>query len=152
MEEEKEIRILKSRLLSRIGMTMERRVRIREMRHGITMMSTTIMEGVDRSKPGSHGSRSTPLSQKMVTTVFTESEHHEIFNIPPSVKTPINRWDNLEYYRYYHDIGHTIEEYRVLKDEVERLVQRGQLKEYARGANQQPRQLVQDVRPPPQDN
>ncbi|KAL5576657.1 hypothetical protein UlMin_018356 [Ulmus minor] len=42
---------------------------------------------------------------------------------------------------------------RVLKDEVERLIQRGQLREYVRGANQQPRQPAQPVaRPQPQDN
>ncbi|KAL5580701.1 hypothetical protein UlMin_013143 [Ulmus minor] len=42
---------------------------------------------------------------------------------------------------------------RVLKDEVERLIQRGQLREFVRGANQQPRQPAQPVvRPQQQDN
>ena len=39
-----------------------------------------------------------------------------------------------------------------MKAEVERLVQMGQLRVYVRDANQQPRQSVQDERPPPQDN
>ena len=35
---------------------------------------------------------------------------------------------------------------------MERLIQRDQLRENVRGANQQPRQQVQPTRPPPQDN
>ncbi|KAL5541827.1 hypothetical protein UlMin_009537 [Ulmus minor] len=61
--------------------------------------------------------------------------------------------DNTKYCRFHRDTGHTTEECRVLKDEVERLIQRGQLREYVRGANQQPRQPAQPVaRPQPQDN
>ncbi|KAL5546743.1 hypothetical protein UlMin_006430 [Ulmus minor] len=41
----------------------------------------------------------------------------------------------------------------LMKDEVERLIQRGQLREYVRGTNQQPRQPAQPTaRPQPQDN
>ena len=38
-----------------------------------------------------------------------------------------------------------------MKDEVERLIKRGQLREYVRGANQQLCHPVQDARPPTQD-
>ncbi|KAL5580084.1 hypothetical protein UlMin_012526 [Ulmus minor] len=65
---------------------------------------------------------------------------------PPPAQIPRFR-------EFHRDTGHTTEECRVLKDEVERLIQRGQLREYVRGANQQPRQPAQPVaRPQPQDN
>ncbi|KAL5551413.1 hypothetical protein UlMin_001589 [Ulmus minor] len=55
-----------------------------------------------------------------------------IFTIPPAIKTPVNRRDNTKYCRYHRDIGHITEECRVLKDEIERLIQRGQLRNYVR--------------------
>lgn len=79
----------------------------------------------------------TPLTE-MAGIVFTESEHCEIFNILPSVKTPKNIRDNSKYCRYHHDTENTTEECRTLKGEVERLIQRAQLREYVRGTNQQP--------------
>ncbi|KAL5538572.1 hypothetical protein UlMin_046079 [Ulmus minor] len=94
----------------------------------------------------------TPLTET-VATVFNQAEHRGIFNYPPVIRTPTNKRDNTKYCRFHRDTGHTTEECRVLKDEVERLIQRGQLREYVRGANQQPRQLAQPVaRPQPQDN
>ncbi|KAL5581616.1 hypothetical protein UlMin_014058 [Ulmus minor] len=44
----------------------------------------------------------------------------------------LNRCDNTKYCRYHRDIGHITEECRVLKDEIERLIQRGQLRNYVR--------------------
>ncbi|KAL5571243.1 hypothetical protein UlMin_020840 [Ulmus minor] len=83
----------------------------------------------------------------------SQAEHCGIFNYPPGIRTPSNKRDNTKYCRFHRDTGHTTEECRVLKDEVERLIQRGQLREYVRGANQQPRQLAQPIaRPQPQDN
>ncbi|KAL5539356.1 hypothetical protein UlMin_044110 [Ulmus minor] len=94
----------------------------------------------------------TPLTET-VATVFNQAEHCGIFNYPPGIRTPANKRDNTKYCRFHRDTGHTTEECRVLKDEVERLIQRGQLREYVRGANQQPRQPAQPVaRPQPQDN
>ncbi|KAL5548830.1 hypothetical protein UlMin_004061 [Ulmus minor] len=94
----------------------------------------------------------TPLTET-VANVFNQAEHRGIFNYPPGIRTPANKRDNTKYYRFHRDTGHTTEECRVLKDEVERLIQRGQLREYVRGANQQPRQPAQPVaRPQPQDN
>ncbi|KAL5579755.1 hypothetical protein UlMin_012197 [Ulmus minor] len=94
----------------------------------------------------------TPLTET-VATVFNQAEHRGIFNYPPGIRTPANKKDNTKYCRFHRDTGHTTEECRVLKDEVERLIQRGQLREYVRGANQQPRQPAQPVaRPQPQDN
>ncbi|KAL5564660.1 hypothetical protein UlMin_027824 [Ulmus minor] len=93
-----------------------------------------------------------PLTET-VATVFNQAEHHGIFNYPPGIRTPANKRDNTKYYRFHHDTGHTTEECRVLKDEVERLIQRGQLREYVRVTNQQPCQPTQPVaRPQPQDN
>ncbi|KAL5542557.1 hypothetical protein UlMin_010267 [Ulmus minor] len=81
----------------------------------------------------------TPLTETFAT-VFNQAEHRGIFNYPPGIRTPANKRDNTKYCRFHRDTGHTTEECRVLKDEVERLIQRGQLREYVRGANQQPRQ------------
>ncbi|KAL5576446.1 hypothetical protein UlMin_018145 [Ulmus minor] len=93
----------------------------------------------------------TPLTET-VTTVFKESEHRGIFKYPLGIRTPANKRDNSKYCRYHRDKGLTTEECRVLKNEVEKLIQKGQLREYIRGANQQPCQPVQHARPPPQDN
>ncbi|KAL5567906.1 hypothetical protein UlMin_024481 [Ulmus minor] len=94
----------------------------------------------------------TPLTET-VATVFNQAEHRGIFNYPPGIRTPANKRDNTKYCRFHRDTGHTTEECRVLKDEVERLIQRGQLREYVRGANQQPRQPAQPVaRPQQRDN
>ncbi|KAL5552509.1 hypothetical protein UlMin_039910 [Ulmus minor] len=91
----------------------------------------------------------TPLTET-VATVFNQAEHRGIFNYPPGIRTPANKRDNTKYCRFHRDMGHTTEECRVLKDEVERLIQRGQLREYVRGANQQPRQPAQPAaRPQP---
>ncbi|KAL5540020.1 hypothetical protein UlMin_043975 [Ulmus minor] len=56
-----------------------------------------------------------------------ENEHLGIFTIPPNIRTPVNRCDNTKYCRYHRDIGHVIEECRVLKDEIERLIQRNKI-------------------------
>ncbi|KAL5554142.1 hypothetical protein UlMin_041543 [Ulmus minor] len=94
----------------------------------------------------------TPLTET-VATVFNQAEHRGIFNYPPGIRTPANKRDNTKYCRFHRDTGHTTEECRVLKDEVERLIQRGQLREFVRGANQQPRQPAQPVaRPQQQEN
>ncbi|KAL5547083.1 hypothetical protein UlMin_006770 [Ulmus minor] len=79
-----------------------------------------------------------------VATIYTENEHLGIFTIPPAIKTPVNRRDNTKYCRYHRDIGHITKECRVLKDEIERLIQRGQLRNYVRNGDQQPRQPAQE--------
>ncbi|KAL5558840.1 hypothetical protein UlMin_035051 [Ulmus minor] len=73
----------------------------------------------------------TPLTETVVT-VFNQAKHRGIFNYPPGIRTPANKRDNTKYCRFHRDTGHTTEECRVLKDEVERLIQRGQLREYVR--------------------
>ncbi|KAL5579880.1 hypothetical protein UlMin_012322 [Ulmus minor] len=83
--------------------------------------------------------------------MYTENEHLGIFTIPPTIKTPVNRCDNTKYCRYYHDIGHITEECRVLKDEIERLIQRGQLRNYVRGNEHQHRQPAQENQQPRQE-
>ncbi|KAL5578855.1 hypothetical protein UlMin_011297 [Ulmus minor] len=83
--------------------------------------------------------------------IYTKIEHLEIFTIPPNIKTPANRHDNTKYCCYHREIGHIIEECRVLKDEIERLIQRGQLRNYVRGNDQQPCQLVQENQQPRQE-
>ncbi|KAL5549353.1 hypothetical protein UlMin_004584 [Ulmus minor] len=86
-----------------------------------------------------------------VATIYTENEHLGIFTIPPTIKTPVNRRDNTKYCRYHRDIGHITEECRVLKDEIERLIQRGQLRNYVRNDDQQPRQPAQENQQPEQE-
>ncbi|KAL5542882.1 hypothetical protein UlMin_010592 [Ulmus minor] len=86
-----------------------------------------------------------------VATIYTENEHLGIFTIPPAIKTPVNRRDNTKYCRYHRDIGHITEECRVLKDEIERLIQRGQLRNYVTNGDQQPRQPAQENQQPGQE-
>ncbi|KAL5569084.1 hypothetical protein UlMin_025659 [Ulmus minor] len=86
-----------------------------------------------------------------VATIYTKNEHLGIFTIPPTIKTPVNRRDNTKYCRYHHDIGHITEECQVLKDEIEILIQRGQLRNYVRGNEQQPRQPAQENQQPRQE-
>ncbi|KAL5575483.1 hypothetical protein UlMin_017182 [Ulmus minor] len=74
-----------------------------------------------------------------VATIYSDNEHLGIFTIPPNIRTPVNRRDNTKYYRYHRDIGHVTEECPVLKDEIERLIQRGQLRNY------QPAQEGEDI-------
>ncbi|KAL5543990.1 hypothetical protein UlMin_007774 [Ulmus minor] len=82
---------------------------------------------------------------------YTPTTHLGIFTIPPAIKTPVNRRDNTKYCRYHRDIGHITEECRVLKDEIERLIQRGQLRNYVRNGDQQPRQPAQENQQPEQE-
>ncbi|KAL5547841.1 hypothetical protein UlMin_003072 [Ulmus minor] len=56
-----------------------------------------------------------------------ENEHLGIFTIPPNIRTPVNRCDNTKYCHYHRDIGHITEECRVLKEEIERLIQRDKI-------------------------
>ncbi|KAL5579241.1 hypothetical protein UlMin_011683 [Ulmus minor] len=86
-----------------------------------------------------------------VATIYAENEHLGIFTIPPNIKTSANKRDNTKYCRYHRDIGHITEECRVLKDEIERLIQRGQLRNYVRGNDQQPRQPAQENQQPRQE-
>ncbi|KAL5583083.1 hypothetical protein UlMin_015525 [Ulmus minor] len=86
-----------------------------------------------------------------VATIYTENEHLGIFTIPPAIKTPVNRHDNTKYCRYHRDFGHITKECRVLKDEIERLIQRGQLRNYVRNGDQQPRQPAQENQQPEQE-
>ncbi|KAL5576998.1 hypothetical protein UlMin_018697 [Ulmus minor] len=86
-----------------------------------------------------------------VATIYSENEHLGIFTIPPNIRTPVNRHDNTKYCRYHRDISHVTEECQVLKDEIERLIQRGQLRNYVRGNNQQPRPQAQENQQPAQE-
>ncbi|KAL5560216.1 hypothetical protein UlMin_036427 [Ulmus minor] len=86
-----------------------------------------------------------------VVTIYSENEHLGIFTIPPNIRTPVNRRDNTKYCRYHRDIGHVTEECRVLKDEIERLIQPGQLRNYVRGNNQQPSPQAQENQQPAQE-
>ncbi|KAL5573118.1 hypothetical protein UlMin_022715 [Ulmus minor] len=96
---------------------------------------------VSKQDDGNNGKKKNG-EQNGVTTI-TEADHrqhryHSFANTPHSQR------------QFHRDTGHTTEECRVLKDEVERLIQRGQLREYVRGANQQPCQPAQPAtRPQP---
>ncbi|KAL5544739.1 hypothetical protein UlMin_008523 [Ulmus minor] len=71
-----------------------------------------------------------------VATIYRENEHLGIFTIPPNIRTLVTRRDNTKYCCYHRDIGHVTEACRVLKDEIERLIQR---------KNQQPAQQGEDI-------
>ena len=52
----------------------------------------------------------------------------------------MNQRDTTKYYHYHRNISHTTYDFWTLNDEVEGLIQWGQLQEYVWGANRQPQQ------------
>ena len=59
----------------------------------------------------------TPLTMA-VSTVYTTMENLRIYNTLPRIRTPLHRRDEVRYYRYRHDTGHTIDDWQALKDEL----------------------------------
>ena len=84
---------------------------------------------INRNPAPPHFHECTPTTV-LVATIYNENEHLGIFSIPPSIRTPTHKRDNSKYCFHHRDVGHTTEECQVLKDEVERLIQRGQLRNY----------------------
>ncbi|KAL5565783.1 hypothetical protein UlMin_028947 [Ulmus minor] len=86
-----------------------------------------------------------------IPTTTTGTKLPKIIKYHGSVSTHQLLCDNTKYCRYHRDIGHVTEECRVLKDEIERLIQRGQLRNYVRGNNQQPHPQAQENQQPAQE-
>ena len=58
-----------------------------------------------------------------------------ILTTPPKIKGPSNIKDMFKYYRYHHENRHETNDCQALKDEVERLIRHGHLREFERGWN-----------------
>ena len=71
----------------------------------------------------------------LVATIYNENENLGMFSILHNIKTPAHKRKNFKYYRYHRDVGHTTNECRVLKDEVEKLIQHGKLRNYVKYNN-----------------
>ncbi|GAA0146470.1 hypothetical protein LIER_36324 [Lithospermum erythrorhizon] len=68
----------------------------------------------------------------IVGRVYAQVEDKRIFSRPQRIKVPPNRRDQNKYCEYHKDHGHDTNECRTLKAEIERLIRRGQLKEFVK--------------------
>ncbi|GAA0155894.1 hypothetical protein LIER_13515 [Lithospermum erythrorhizon] len=86
----------------------------------------------------------TPL-RTTVGRVNAQVEDKRIFSRPQKIKALPNRTDQKKYCEYHNDHGQDTDECRVLKEEIERLVRRGHLKEFVKndrgGSPRRPREL-----------
>ncbi|GAA0141282.1 hypothetical protein LIER_02459 [Lithospermum erythrorhizon] len=73
----------------------------------------------------------TPL-QVPVGRIYAQLENKRILSKPQKIKSPPNRRDEKNYCEYHKDYGHDTDECRLLKAEIEKLIRRGQLKEFVR--------------------
>ncbi|GAA0140354.1 hypothetical protein LIER_01718 [Lithospermum erythrorhizon] len=71
----------------------------------------------------------TPLRVPM-GRIYAQLEDKRILPKPHKLKAPPNRMDEKKYCEYHKDHGHDIDECRLLKAEIEKLIRRGQLKEF----------------------
>ena len=54
--------------------------------------------------------------------VFLAIEHTGIYKRPDSIWGDRSKMNQNKYYQYHKDVGHTTEEYVMLKDEIEKLI------------------------------
>ncbi|GAA0169066.1 hypothetical protein LIER_43836 [Lithospermum erythrorhizon] len=80
-----------------------------------------------------------------VGKVYAQVEDKKIYSRPQKIKAPPNRRDHKKYCEYHKNHGHDTDECRILNSEIERLVRRGQLKEFVKadqcGSPGRPREL-----------
>ncbi|KAM6554521.1 hypothetical protein CsatB_015283 [Cannabis sativa] len=82
-------------------------------------------------------------------TIYVANEHRVAFRIPEPLKGSRAKRDPSKYCQYHKDIGHTTNECRNLRDEIETLIRNGPLAHYARNRqyNQQGANAQQLVAP-----
>lgn len=49
---------------------------------------------------------------------------------PNKMMADLSKKDNFKSYAFHRKVGHTTEEYRILKNEIHKLIQNGYLKEF----------------------
>ncbi|XP_020211783.1 uncharacterized protein LOC109796527 [Cajanus cajan] len=70
----------------------------------------------------------TPLNAPRVN-ILEEANHADLISLPPSAHNPVNA-DKSKHCRYHRNHGHTTNECWSLKDQIEELIQAGQLGQY----------------------
>ncbi|GAA0162607.1 hypothetical protein LIER_39441 [Lithospermum erythrorhizon] len=73
----------------------------------------------------------TPLSTT-VGRVHAQMEDEKILPKPHKLRSPPNRRDQKLYCEYHRDHGHDTDDFRLLKAEITKLIQRGHLKEFVK--------------------
>ena len=71
--------------------------------------------------------------------VFLATEHTGVYKRPDLMQGDCSKRNQNKYYRYHKDVGHTIEEYIMLKDEIEKLIREGYLRDYVHNGSAKPR-------------
>ncbi|GAA0173363.1 hypothetical protein LIER_26993 [Lithospermum erythrorhizon] len=64
--------------------------------------------------------------------VYAQMEDRKIFSKPQKLKSPSNRRDQKRYCEYHRDHGHDTDDFRLLKAEIEKLIQKGHLIEFVK--------------------
>ena len=76
------------------------------------------------------------------------AEQTGVFKRPDPLCGDCSKRNQNKYYRYHKDIGHTIEECIMLKDEIKKLIRRGYLQDYINGKMPRPPNKAPKVEPP----
>ena len=80
--------------------------------------------------------------------VFLATEHTGVYKRPDSMREDHLKRNQKKYFRYHKDVGHTTEECIMLKDEIEKLIQEGYLRDYVRNGSAKPRDDQGEAGPP----
>ena len=76
------------------------------------------------------------------------TEHKGVYKQLDTMRGDRLKRNQNKYYRYHRDIGHTTEECIALKDEIEKLIQKGYLQNYVRNRGAKPREDQHEAKPP----
>ena len=80
--------------------------------------------------------------------VFLAMEHTGVYKRPDSMRGDCSKRNQNKCYRYHRDVGHTTEECIALKDEIEKLIREGYLRDYVRNGGARPHNDQGDAGPP----
>ena len=77
-----------------------------------------------------------------------EAEQTEVFKRPDPLHGDRLKRNQNKYCRYHKDVGHTIEECIMLKDEIEKLIRHWYLQDYINGRMPKPQNDAPEAEPP----
>ena len=80
--------------------------------------------------------------------VFLAIEQTGIYKQPNSLRGDRSKRNQNKYYWYHKDVGYTTKECVVLKDEIEKLIRNGYLRDYVRDGRTKPRNDQNEAEPP----
>ena len=84
--------------------------------------------------------------------ILHQIQGQNVLKRPEPLKTPFGRKNKNKYCRYHRDYGHDTEDCFELKEEIEALIRRGQLRHFVAGPNApiaEPQRRSNDQAPPP---